>query len=120
MRLRPFIYGSAPPPPSLTGYVLGATEKTTVDVEVTENGASYTVAAQVDGQPSNAMWKAMLKPHAAGGNLTITASCKECANTTAFTIADITFGDVFICSGQVGLVRVPFDSFEAAQIRKRK
>ena len=95
------------PPPSPSGYVLGTTAETTVTVKVDIDGASYNVAAEVDNRfaPANATWKALLKPHAAGGNVTITASCEHCANTTAFTIYDLTFGDIFICSGQVGAAR---------------
>ena len=42
-------------------------------------------------------WKAMLQPHANGGNVSISATCTGCANTTAATISDVTFGDVWVC-----------------------
>eukprot|EP00041_Stephanoeca_diplocostata_P026436 m.713015 g.713015 ORF g.713015 m.713015 type:complete len:147 (-) comp22967_c0_seq13:128-568(-) len=51
--------------------------------------------------PTNISWKAFLTPHGAGGNLSISASCKNCGNTSSVAmIHDLTFGDVFICSGQ--------------------
>ena len=46
-------------------------------------------------------WKALLKPTAAGGDYTITAKCKGCSgNKTNATLAHVTFGDMWYCSGQ--------------------
>ncbi len=66
-----------------------------VSIRVDEmGGASYTVEAVVaDGQ-----WKAFLKPAPAGGNYTIYADCDGCSAGT--NISDVTFGDVWYCSGQ--------------------
>ena len=46
-------------------------------------------------------WKAFLPPMPAGGNFTITAACSGCAGTPApLILNDVTFGDVWYCSGQ--------------------
>ena len=48
----------------------------------------------------NGDWKILLsKTYPNGGNYTITVSCNECSNTEA-TIYNVTFGDVYICTGQ--------------------
>jgi hypothetical protein len=76
---------------------------TGVTLDVSEGGAKYTVKAQiVDQSAANLTWKALLHPHAEyGGNVTLTATCSGCArgNTTA-TLVDLTYGDVWFCSGQ--------------------
>lgn len=93
------------------GVLFGAQSSTTVTVTVVDvvpaNGATmYSVQADVmlsDIQmPSGryAKWKAYLKPTPAGGNFTISVSCASCTNTTVTTINDVTFGDVWFCSGQ--------------------
>lgn len=69
-----------------------------------EGAASYTVKADIlsfDAKAGNLTWKALLKPHAEqGGNLTITARCSSCLNTTATTVEGLTYGDVWFCAGQ--------------------
>jgi len=52
-------------------------------------------------------WKAVLRPTTAGGRYTITASTGK----QSISLADVTFGDVFFCSGQSNMVCRP-----AAQI----
>ena len=95
-------------------------KNTKVTVTVTGEGTSYTVPAEintvhqawgpswvggeVDYPGPWATWKAYLHPTEAGGNYTITAECSECGgdpkyNTTS--IINVTFGDVWHCSGQV-------------------
>jgi hypothetical protein len=88
------------------GVTFGATANTKVTVEVREGGASYSVDAEITGANhytgNNITWKAFLKPHAdQGGNITVTAQCSSCANTAAAVISDVTYGDVWFCSGQV-------------------
>ena len=82
------------------GYVgTSASKSATVVVTVASklNPTSYTVPAVVDA--TTGTWKAFLKPTAAGGSYTITATCKTgCTGTIA--IKDVTFGDVWYCSGQ--------------------
>lgn len=82
----------------------GISSQTTVAVTVAEAGqAPYTVQARVmvDTAPFNATWKALLKPHAApGGDITITVRCANCQNTTASSIRNVTYGQVWVCSGQ--------------------
>ena len=36
----------------------------------------------------------------AGGNFSATLTCAGCANKTASVLPDLTFGDVWVCSGQ--------------------
>jgi hypothetical protein len=48
-------------------------------------------------------WKALLKPTAAGGNYTLFAKCTGCTGSGEYsnaTITNVTFGDVYHCSGQ--------------------
>ena len=54
-----------------------------------------------------AAWKALLKPAAAGGNYSITAKCTAGCTGEA-SIVDVTFGDVWYCSGQsVSALKLP-------------
>ena len=46
-------------------------------------------------------WKAELPVQKAGGNYTLTASSPQLASNSSATIVDVTFGDVWFCSGQV-------------------
>ena len=81
-----------------------------------QDGSSYTVEAAINAtnQPIGytnagtnlpyevtASWKALLHPTAAGGDYVISATCAGCddANTT-ITMSNITFGDMWYCSGQ--------------------
>lgn len=49
----------------------------------------------------NNSWKAVLKPTKAGGDYTIMAKCIGCgAAPAATTLAHITFGDMWYCTGQ--------------------
>ena len=45
-------------------------------------------------------WKALLQPTKAGGAYTVTATCTGCAVNATQSISDVTFGDVWLCSGQ--------------------
>ena len=50
-----------------------------------------------------ATWKAYLNPTAAGGDYTITANCTGCGGDPKYwgaSITNVTFGDVWHCSGQ--------------------
>eukprot|EP00039_Didymoeca_costata_P023336 m.6756 g.6756 ORF g.6756 m.6756 type:complete len:756 (+) comp3578_c0_seq2:14-2281(+) len=46
------------------------------------------------------MWKAFLNPTQAGGNYTIMVTCQGCQDATTISITNVTFGDVWYCSGQ--------------------
>jgi len=95
---------------AIFGVVMGkVSSSTSVTVKVTEtNGTmapmSYTVTAKVMTMApdmSNLTWKMLLKPHPEqGGNISITASCLNCANETEVSVSDLTFGDIWFCSGQ--------------------
>ena len=83
------------------GAVSGAV--TSVTLFTSEEGsAKYSVKAEIVEQTAaNATWKALLHPHAEyGGNVTVTASCAGCSGNTSATISDLTYGDVWFCSGQ--------------------
>ena len=90
---------------------------TGVTVTVTDGKSSYSVVAKVGKdathQPSgyvdpsganlpvqNFTWKAVLHPTAAGGDYSIMAKCTGCTNATTATLAHVTFGDMWYCSGQ--------------------
>ena len=61
-------------------------------------GATYQVTGTVTGD----QWVAYLKPAAAGGDYTVTVTCAGCSTngTNTIAISDVTFGDVWYCSGQ--------------------
>ena len=67
--------------------------------------APYTLRAQLLGPDVRTAdtllgWKACLKPAQAGGDVTITAVCTGCTNTTPAVLEHVTFGDVWYCGGQ--------------------
>lgn len=60
-------------------------------------------AACTDCPPAYATWKALLNPTEAGGNYTIAATCTGCGGDPKYwnvSIVNVTFGDVWHCSGQ--------------------
>lgn len=77
-------------------------------VEVTVSGGESSPASPSSPPYSlqtaiaaDGTWKALLRPTTAGGSYSITVSCLAgCGNSSASTIAQVTFGDVFYCSGQ--------------------
>ena len=70
----------------------GATIK--IITEDASDFSQYEVQATV--QPGSTLWNACLKPQKAGpGKFTISATCIGCANTTAATISNVVFGDVW-------------------------
>jgi len=73
------------------------------------NTALSVTLASTDGKynkayPTNARddftWKVIFDPLPAGGNYSITVTCSNCPNTTMVQLTDITFGDIWFCSGQ--------------------
>jgi hypothetical protein len=73
-----------------------------VTVQASGGADAYTVQAEhIDVVNSTyARWKAFLKPSPAGGEYSISAKCSGCTNTTVKTLTDVTFGDIWFCSGQ--------------------
>ena len=80
-----------------------------VQVTVTDDSGAappYTIAATVTSDPdsssSSSSWRAQLRPHGAGGSFSISAACVSgCgADSAPSRIADVTFGDVWLCTGQ--------------------
>lgn len=69
-----------------------------VEVTLAEaGGGSHTVPATVSAEDGS--WKALLPPQLAGGAWTVTASC-QAACTGKVVVSDVTYGDVWYCSGQ--------------------
>lgn len=66
-------------------------------------------------------WKALLSPHDAGGTFDVEAACSGCASVAAAMLSDVTFGDVWYCSGQSNMwlpMRFAFEknrTFEALE-----
>ena len=119
-----------------------------VTVRDTGGGSSYTVAAVVlgdtgsatfsvkcsnpnpktDRQPCwvanyTATWKAFLKPAAAGGDYTIsatcTAGCTGDAERDTTSIERVTMGDVYVCSGQSNMQLPNLHSYSAPTLREQ-
>jgi hypothetical protein len=88
----------------LTGTIGAGGTGASIKVESSDGGsiASYVVTATVKDAitPGFMLWKACLEPHAAGGEVKLIATCTGCYNTTAATISQVTFGDVWYCGGQ--------------------
>lgn len=110
-------------PAAAAVYGIATPTATAITVTVTDeaSGVNYTVKATLGvnathqpigpafaGLGSAApgpyfAWKALLKPQSAGGNYTVFAECTGCTGTGDFsndTLANVTFGDVWHCSGQ--------------------
>jgi len=109
-------------PAAAAVYGIAPQSATDISVTITEDsGTSYTVQAKLGmdavhqpfGPKFAAMvghvpgpffaWKVLLKPTAAGGNYTIFANCTGCTETGDYSnasITNVTFGDVWHCSGQ--------------------
>jgi hypothetical protein len=91
-----------------TSYVVDAEFNTTHqpfgDPQYVGGEADYASKGAYVGGP-HSTWKAFLKPTPAGGNFTITAVCTGCYEDTAtpfasISVSNITWGDVWHCSGQ--------------------
>ena len=80
------------------GYFSGSSAAAKVTVTVAADGGNglaahpYSVNAAVDAV--NGTWKALLKPAAAGGSHTITATCAS-GCTGSVVLKKVTFGDVW-------------------------
>ena len=79
------------------------------------DGAGEAVQYAVDAQPrGDGAWKAFLAPHVAGGSFTVTATA---ASGTA-TLERVTFGDIYVCSGQSNMALETFYTFSADTIKE--
>ena len=111
----------SPAKAAVYGITTASTGITSVNVSVIDNTnmshVLYTVPAELNTvqQPVGPeyvgmgdvtiypTWKALLNPMPLGGNYTIVASCAGCTQTGEFSVVNITnvtFGDVWHCSGQ--------------------
>lgn len=106
------IYGPETAPKgaiTVTVIPMGGTagSKYTVDAEINtvhQARADPNYPGAVDSDGPYATWKAFLHPTAAGGNYTITVNCTaDCGGDPKYwgaAISNVTFGDVWHCSGQ--------------------
>ena len=82
--------------------VYGMGESAGLQIKLTlkneENGASDVSTST---SMKNGDWKVLLsKSYPNGGNYTISVECPQCKNNTILTLYNVTFGDVYICTGQ--------------------
>eukprot|EP00039_Didymoeca_costata_P002481 m.60480 g.60480 ORF g.60480 m.60480 type:complete len:832 (+) comp11324_c0_seq1:88-2583(+) len=70
-------------------------------------------------QHGDYVWRAELQASPAhGGNLTITVSQKQDTNISSINITNITYGDVFFCSGQSNMALELYYTFSAETLRQ--
>jgi hypothetical protein len=81
-----------------------------LDLTDTSTGQTTKVPATLD--TATGQWRAKLTPHEAGGNFTITAFCTLCGGLNSSTIHSVTFGDVFVCSGQSNMQLAMIHTFD--------
>ena len=102
------------------GTVAGPASSKIVVTVTSSGGAAYTadavVTAAAGAASGNSTWKAFLKPTAAGGNYTISAKCGT-GCTGAAQISDVTFGDVWYCSGQSNMALPVLHTFSRNKSR---
>lgn len=82
-----------------------ATPKATVTIKATgPDGWSFSGSSPVVALPAagevHGTWKVILPARPAGTGYTITATCAGCINTTAQTLANVSMGDIWFCTGQ--------------------
>ena len=100
---RAAVYGSVS-----DGY--GAAGGMEISVALTKHGDADDVGIATVTAPvrRDNTWKALLPPQPTFGNFSLTAGCtKGCAGanaTAAVSLVNLTFGDVYVCSGQVRLL----------------
>jgi len=91
----------APQSSSVFGVVVGGTPSTTVSVSgIGHKPIQAIVDLSTIDQYGYARWKAIFPPQTAGGDYNISASCNNCEGSKVAAISEVTFGDVWFCSGQ--------------------
>jgi sialate O-acetylesterase len=70
------------------------------------SSAPAPVAQSADAS-LNGTWKVVLPACGAGFGYSVEAACDGCPNATTAALAGVGFGDVFLCSGQSNMVRLP-------------
>ena len=91
----------APAQAALYGLVMPAPPagaSVTVTVTPPLGGKSRFAATMAGGQGT---WKVLLPPTEAGGDYSASAACSGCTNTSSVELHHLTFGDLWVCSGQV-------------------
>ena len=91
----------------------GWSTSSVVTVTATEDGTATTYTSAVTNTTGLGEWKVYLPRHPAGGSVTLSAQCTSgCQNNSATTITDLTYGDVWICSGQSNMELLAMYTFE--------
>ena len=85
---------------SRCNFTSGATVEITMKAAAVDSASAVAFTTKTP-ITSDGTWKALLPATAAGGSWTISAACTGCGNTSASVLEDVTFGDVYFCSGQV-------------------
>jgi len=91
------LYGSVPDG-SPKGVTVSVQLNSSTGYSKTFSTSAYTVTAS-----GTQNWKILLDPMTVGGDYTAGLSCASCAgspSSNSVTIKDITFGDVWLCTGQ--------------------
>ena len=64
------------------------------------------------------VWRALLQPHAAGGELTVTVTAASASEPNATrTLERLTMGDVYYCGGQSNMALQTYYTFSAVSLR---
>ena len=103
----------APAKAALYGFGTGPVSVHVVGTDGMDNAVEYTIEVQ---SRADGTWKAFLSPHVAGGSFTLTA--KSTAGGSAVTLTSLTFGDVYVCSGQSNMALEAFYTFSADQLKE--
>eukprot|EP01043_Picozoa_sp_COSAG02_P036878 COSAG02_NODE_2732_length_8141_cov_41.736011_7_plen_841_part_00 len=102
----------APAKAAVYGFGVGPVSVQVVGTDGADSTVKYVVEAQSRGDGT---WKAFLSPHVAGGAFTLTA--KSTASGSAIVLKRVTFGDVYLCSGQSNMALETFYTFSADQLK---
>ena len=97
---RAALYGSVPD---------GSPAGVTVTVQLNSTNGDYSKTfstnAYVVTSSGSQNWKILLDPMSVGGNYTARLTCTTCSgNAASPMISDLTFGDVWLCTGQSNAV----------------
>jgi hypothetical protein len=108
------VFGTAPPSATVSVVATGP------------DGWSYSAQAMssalLDSAELHGTWKVLLPPRLAGNGYTITASCPGCPNATKQTLENVSYGDIWFCTGLVFTpIHTPFpaSSFRLLVLQQR-
>lgn len=101
----------APAKAALYGFGTGPVSVRVAGTDGVGAAVQYVVEAQ---RRDDGTWKAFLAPHVAGGSFTVTAT----GASGAATLERVTFGDIYVCSGQSNMALETFYTFSADTIKE--